>query len=76
MLVPNWSEVGTREELEANIGDKFTFAVGWIETSTDTAYVEEVNCYGAEPRYLVRIWNATGIRAALATMLGQPVYRS
>ena len=70
----DWFAIGAKSKLEADIGNGFKLKLGWIETSTDTAYCEEVpTAKGNEPLYSVTIWNAQGIRARVAAALGQPV---
>jgi hypothetical protein len=75
MFQPAWEKTGTKAQLIADIGDGFQLRTGWIESDTDTLFVESAVSYGAEPRYTVYCWNEPGIRARLAVCLGERVHR-
>ncbi len=72
MLTGDWSEYGTADALEKEIGHKFR--PGWTETETDTALMVEIPTTGTTPLYRLNVWNRPGVRAELSALLGLPVH--
>lgn len=78
ILLADWTKVGTKEQLEKDIGNGFKVLIGWLESKTDTIYCEEVPNWKVgtdqtQPNYKVYVWNRSGIREELALCLAKPV---
>lgn len=71
-LTADWTDFGTKEELEAKIGNGFKVRVGWTEGAKDTAYCRPMG----HGKYEVFVWNSADIRMKLSHLLGMPVHRS
>lgn len=77
MIGHAWERTGTKRCLEVYVGNGFKLTVGWIESPTDTVYVQEMGTKDSEPLYNIYVWNMPNARAmiasTLAAMLGAPV---